>query len=308
MQASVPGTGAGSVNGTLGFTQTSNLIQRPALLLAKNTVYAAFSGCGPDPSPYHGWVLGYQAAHIQKQNVAYVTTPSGDEGGIWQAGRGPVGDKAGSVYVEAGNGTADRQTNFGESFLKLDAKGALEDWFTPVDVDHLSDLDLDLSTTGPLLTPDTNLLIGSGKQGLVYVLNASSLGKAGNPVQTFSSSTPCDTFNDFRCQRLHSLAYWQHVGPSMLYTWGVNDTLHAYQYGSGGFSTPAAAQGAGASICKRQPPETKLLRGSLPRRGRPRIGQRIRGHRHDGGILREMVRVHLVEGVGGGVVVVEIET
>jgi hypothetical protein len=30
-------------------------------LLSHGNVYAKFGGCGPDPKPYHGWLLGYNA-------------------------------------------------------------------------------------------------------------------------------------------------------------------------------------------------------------------------------------------------------
>ena len=241
IDATAPGTGTGSSGGTVAFSR-NNLIQRPALLLSKQTVYVGFSGCGPDPSPYHGWVLGYKAANIRNQTSVYNVTPNGDEGGIWQGGRGLVADNAGSIYFESGNGTTDDKTDFGESFIKTSSNGRVQDWFTPADFANLSDLDLDLSTTSPLLTPDTNLLIGSGKQGLIYVLHATSMGKSGNPAQTFSSSTPCDTSNDSSCQRIHSLAYWRSVGASRLYAWGVNDTLHAYRYANGQFDATAESQ------------------------------------------------------------------
>ncbi len=241
IEASVDGTGSGSKNGRVEMNRTS-MIQRPALLLSHDNVYIGFSGCGPDPSPYHGWVLGYSAGDIQKQTMSYNVTPNGDEGGIWQGGRGLVGGPDGSVFFEAGNGDWDGRTDFGESFVKLSPSGNVDDWFTPPDVARLSDLDLDLSTTSPLLTPDTNLLIGSGKQGLVYVLDAHAMGKGGNPAQSFTTHTLCYEPNG-NCQRIHSLAYWQHSGPSTLYTWGVNDTLHAYSYDGRQFQPAPHGQG-----------------------------------------------------------------
>ncbi len=123
ISGSVSGSGTASVNGKLSIgPTTTNLIQRPALLLSNGTVYAGFSGCGPDPSPYHGWVAGYSAANLQQQTL-FNTTPDGDEGGIWQGGRGLVADSQGSIYFESGNGTYDGQPDFGESFVKLSSTG-----------------------------------------------------------------------------------------------------------------------------------------------------------------------------------------
>ncbi len=245
ISASVPGTGTSSVNGTVSLgPTTTNLIQRPALLLSNNVVSVAFSGCGPDPSPYHGWVVGYNAGNIKQQAFAFNATPNGDEGGIWQAGRGLVSDSSGSIYFETGNGTADQGPDFGESFVKLSTAGAVQSWFTPYNVQTLSDLDLDLSTTSPLLTPDTNLLIGGGKQGLLYVLNPSAMGNGGNPVQSFIIGPGCDNlFNNAGCQ-VHSLAYWQNAGPSQLYVWGVNQTLQDFSYVGGQFTSTPVAQTA----------------------------------------------------------------
>ena len=242
--ASVPGSGSQSSGGIVTLGQT-NMIQRPALLFANDAIYVGLSGCGPDPSPYHGWVLGYSADNIKRQTAVYNSTPNGDEGGIWQAGRGLVGDNFGSVYFETGNGSTDDRTDFGESIVKMSATGSVQDWFTPNDYVNLSALDLDLSTTSPLLTPDTNLLIGGGKQGLVYVLRASSLGRLGGALQTFAGGTPCAAVQS-GCQKIHSLAYWSGFGvQSRLYVWETNDTLRAYRYQYGQFT--ADSQGSQAS-------------------------------------------------------------
>ncbi len=244
ISGSVPGTGTTSANGTLTLgPTTTNLIQRPALLLANGIVSVAFSGCGPDPSPYHGWVVGYNGANL-KQEFVYNTTPNGDEGGIWQAGRGLVGDASGSIYFEAGNGTADLGPDFGESFVKLSTNVQIQSWFTPNNAQTLSDLDLDLSTTSPLLTPDTNLLVGSGKQGLIYVLNAAALGEGGNAVQTFLDGPGCNALSNNGGCRVHSLAYWKNAGPSQLYVWGVNQTLQDFSFANGQFSNAPVAQNA----------------------------------------------------------------
>ncbi len=243
INASVAGSGSSSSGGVISLGR-ANLIQRPALLLSNQNVYVGFSSCGPDPTPYHGWVIGYQAGNIQKQTMIYNATPNGDEGGIWQAGRGLVGNSAGSILFETGNGTADGVTDFGESFVKLAPQGTVQDWFTPSNVQMLSDNDLDLSTTSPLLTPDTNLLIGGGKQGLVYVLNGSALGRNGSPVQTFFGTSPCDANNFNGCQKIHSLAYWQNQGTSKLYVWGTNDTLRSFSYQNGSFGEVPDSQGS----------------------------------------------------------------
>ena len=254
ISAQVPGTGVDSSNGTVTMNQT-RMIQRPALLLANGSVYAGFSSCGPDPDPYHGWVIGYNAANVQQQTVAYNSTPNGEEGGIWQSGAGLVADGKGFIYFETGNGTSDDVSNFGESFVKLTPTGTVADWFTPSNADALNALDLDLSTTGPILTSDTHLLIGvgkqrgavlgGGKQGIVYVLSADSLGgKSGQtgPVQAIpTDGCTADTFSG--CQKLHSLAYWPSATTPAFYTWGTGDVLRAYSFVNGQFTTTPTSTG-----------------------------------------------------------------
>src|ERR1039457_3236607 len=74
IQGSVPGTGVGSVGGTLAFDP---LFQhsRAGLLLLSNTVYVAF-GSHCDYGNYHGWLFGYNATNLQ-QTTLYCTTPHG---------------------------------------------------------------------------------------------------------------------------------------------------------------------------------------------------------------------------------------
>ena len=245
INASVHGTGTDSSGGIVTMNDV-HMIQRPALLLANGTVYLGFSGCGPDPSPYHGWILGYNANNVQQQTVVFNDTPNGNLGGIWQGGMGLVADGNGSVIFETGNGTFDDVTEFGESFVKISPTGSVQSWFTPSNALALSNADLDLSTTSPILTPDTNLVLGSGKQGLIYVLNASYLGNSGNAVQTFSgSTTACPSPQNGGCLKTHSLAYWNNLGASVLYSWPNADYLRAYTVNgwNGTFNPAPSSQG-----------------------------------------------------------------
>jgi len=86
IQASVPGTGAGSVGGTVDFTPLLQN-QRAALLLSNGVVYIAWASFG-DLSEYHGWVMGYNAKTLAQVSV-FNDTPNGSQGGAF--GRAQVG-------------------------------------------------------------------------------------------------------------------------------------------------------------------------------------------------------------------------
>jgi hypothetical protein len=84
IQASVPGTGAGSVGGTITFDPLIQH-QRPALLLLNGVVYLGWASFG-DFDNYHGWVLGYQAATLARVAV-FNDTPNGSQGYLAKRGR-----------------------------------------------------------------------------------------------------------------------------------------------------------------------------------------------------------------------------
>src|SRR5206468_5400681 len=124
IQASVPGTGNGSQNGTLPLDPLREN-QRTALLLYNGVVSFGFGSHG-DIQPYHGWLLGYHATTLQLALV-YNPTSNGEGGGIWQSGGGLAIDSAGNLYFTTGDGTFDANAggvDFGDSFLKVNGNGS----------------------------------------------------------------------------------------------------------------------------------------------------------------------------------------
>jgi len=152
------GSGAGSLGGVIPFDPGQHM-QRPGLLLSNGAVYVAF-GSHMDQSPWHGWVMSYDASDLTAQRGVFLTTPNGEGGAVWQSGRGLAADDVGSVYSMTGNGDFDGVGDFGESFVKLwGASAALADWFTPANWKALTDVDADLST-GPAVIPGTHQIVG----------------------------------------------------------------------------------------------------------------------------------------------------
>jgi hypothetical protein len=150
-------------------------------------VYIAF-GSHNDIGPYHGWLLGYDAATLQ-QAMVFCATPNGAAGGIWLSNGGTAADADGNLYVITGNGTFSADTggrDYGNSFIKIGPTGTVLDYFTPFDQLALSQNDRDLGATGPLLLPDQpgarpHLIVAAGKNGTVYVVDRNNMGGY-NPV------------------------------------------------------------------------------------------------------------------------------
>jgi hypothetical protein len=230
--AATSGTGDGSVNGTISFDpQREN--QRPGLTLINGIVYVSFSShC--DWGPYHGWILGYDAATLQQQ-VVYNDTPNGYAGGIWQSGGGMAADANDNLYVVTGNGTvgdsgdATNLTNRGTSALKLTRSGStltVASYFTPQDYQFLNDYDVDYGTMGAFLIPNSGYYLTGGKDGNLYLLNKDAMGgfqPSSNQVQqvvTLGGNA------NMHCQP----AYYKGSAKEFIYVWSENDPLRAIPF------------------------------------------------------------------------------
>ncbi len=235
IRASVPGTGPGSDGaGNVAFDPFYEF-QRPGLLLQNGVVYVAFASAG-DIGPYHGWIIGYDA-HTLQQIRAFNDTPNGYEGGIWMAGAAPAADAAGHIYCITGNGKFDADKggmDFGDTFLKLATSGGglvVADYFTPYNQALLDATDGDLGSGGPLLLPDSagsqahpNLLIGCGKQGIIYLLDRDQMGQY-NPTD---NSQIVQSVN-LTAGTISTPAYFN----NWIYYLAVNDVLKAFSISNG---------------------------------------------------------------------------
>lgn len=241
-------------------------LQRPALLelTATATILVGFgTRSGQEAvNPYHGWLFGYQysgGAFTQTmifnstlnssqtgQPCSSQTPPTnlcGRGGGIWMSGRGPAADATG-VYVVTGNGGygGTETGNWGESALRLNGAGVVEDSFTPSTYTSLNEADLDLGDAGAILFTSSNttasqLLLAGGKTGKVYVLNRANLGgfTSGNlgAVQTFTAtSAACGTGpGQSGCYEIHSMAYWPRTNTTpIFYIWAWGDSLRVWDF------------------------------------------------------------------------------
>src|SRR5438309_3355044 len=224
--------------------------QRPGLLLLNGTVYVAWASHG-DKQPYHGWVIGYDAADLTQAPVLFNTTPDGGLGGIWMSGTGPAADAEGNIYVITGNGTFDTaapRTNYGDSFLRLSPAGglAVADFFTPANQSDLNEGDFDVGSGGAIVLPDSagsaahpHLLIGGDKQGVLYVIdrdNMTGFNLGGDQIlQTvpITAGPAC-----IICGIFSAPAFWE----GKLYVVAIGDVLKQYTVANGSLSLLPARQ------------------------------------------------------------------
>ncbi len=255
--ASIAGTGVGSTGGQLAFNAVQQ-IQRAALTLAGGVVYAAYAGYA-DTDPYHGWVIGFNAANLQQlTNQVFNTTPNSTtavfganagEGGIWMGDGGLAVDDNTNLFFQTGNGTftatnGSGGTEYGDSFIKLTTTNhlAVADYFTPYNQADLAAGDTDLGAGGTMLLPDQpgtfpHLLIGAGKQGTIYLVNR-------DLMTTNNDHYDATNTIDFVVQVLPSAIGGSFDTPAYfngkIYYGGMNDSMKIFSLTNGRFS-PASA-------------------------------------------------------------------
>jgi hypothetical protein len=193
IQATYPGTGAGSAGGVVSF-DAKQYEERSALLLVNGRLITTWtSHC--DIDPYTGWIMAYDPGTLAQSAVLNLT-PNGSRGAIWMAGAGPAADAAGNVYLLDGNGTFDTtldgsgfpvNRNFGNAFLKISTAAglAVADYFATYNTVSQSNADTDLGSGGALVLPDLldatgrvrHLAVGAGKDTQIYVVDRDAMGK-----------------------------------------------------------------------------------------------------------------------------------
>lgn len=249
IQASVPGTGDGNVNGVVSFDALRNN-QRQGLALVNGVVYISYSShC--DWNPYHGWILGYNSTTLQQQ-IVYNDTPNGEEGGIWESGMGIAADAQGSLYVVTGNGTVGKPIIYtilgngtaestyssdatdpsgrAESAMKLTPSGGtlqISSYFTPNNYLDLNVNDLDYGVMGTMLIPNSNYYLTGAKNGEMYLLNKDDMGGYSAVYDHVQQIIPLT--GSMHCQP----AYYKGSSAEYAYVWAENDQLRAYSFDRG---------------------------------------------------------------------------
>jgi outer membrane protein assembly factor BamB len=149
--------------------------QRPALTLTDRFVYIAYGGLAGDCGPYHGYLV---AVPRSGGSPVVYRTPTARESGFWTP-MGVTVSESGDVYAVTGNGSASASLYYSNSVLHMSADLKLEGFFAPSDWRQLDAGDVDLGSVGVALLPQPGLLVAIGKDGVLYVLRAATLGGIG---------------------------------------------------------------------------------------------------------------------------------
>jgi hypothetical protein len=141
------------------------------------------------------------------------------------------------------------EPSLGDSFVKLAPDLSLSDWFSPWNTQQLNAADTDLGSGGILLLPGTSLVVGGGKEGKLYLLDAGHLGNfcatchdpAGDTqiVEWFQATgtnqgiTPPPPGT----HHIHgSPVFWNsRSGGPRIYVWGEADWLRAFRFNGAKF-------------------------------------------------------------------------
>ena len=188
--------------------------ERGALNLVNNTLYIEWASHG-DNGPYHGWVVAWDISNLSttgwRMTGVFNTSPNGGLAGIWQGGgRLAFESNASAFYFETGNGPSNHGNpvldgngfpvdgDYYEALVKVVADTTTTpthqningwgfraaDYFIPFNQVALDNADSDFGSGAPILLPDSagiaghpHLILASGKEGKIYVVDRDNMGK-----------------------------------------------------------------------------------------------------------------------------------
>ena len=239
--------------------------QRPGLFLVNGVVYVGLGSSG-DSFPWVGWLLGYNATTLAQVSV-FCTSGAGAQGaGVWGSGEAPAVDASGNIFFSTGNGYFSSGSNaWADTFLKLKTAGGLAvlDYFAPFNVAALGLADLDVAAAGIVLLPDAagsaahpHLLVGSGKDGEIYLIDRDNMGHFNGSYNTPNSNVvqwipgqigtvpvdPTAMPMPYAGNSFTTPAYWQ----NHVYFCGAKDVCKAFTLANGLLSTTPTSQAPGS--------------------------------------------------------------
>jgi hypothetical protein len=246
--------------------------ERGALSLVNGKIYVEWASHG-DNGPYHGWVAMWDISHLSTTGFQLKgvlnTTPNGGLAGIWQGGGRLVFEADGSAfYFETGNGPGGHGNpvldakgfpvdgDYYESLVKVVADPSsnstnqnkngwglkVADYFAPYNQVDLDNADADFGSSGATLLPDSagipghpHLMVTSGKEGKIYLIDRDNLGKYDPNNDNVLNSIPNGSgHNTPPVQISGSLSSAAYFNGKIYWTSGYSGTANAYVINSDG--------------------------------------------------------------------------
>jgi outer membrane protein assembly factor BamB len=158
------------------------MLQRTGLTLDDGRVIFGFGGNDGDCSTYRGRVIAVPETGGKPRYFTVDAANGESQGAVWMGGGAPAVDSKGHIWVSTGNGSVysyKHAYDHGEALLELSPSLRLLQFFAPTNWAYLNSQDLDMSIE-PALLADGQVIL-SGKDRLVYLLNAAHLGGIGKP-------------------------------------------------------------------------------------------------------------------------------
>jgi outer membrane protein assembly factor BamB len=192
-------------------------------LAPNNVIYTTISqGCAGAKSAVYAMDLS-----DEKRPVTMFQATTSGGAGIWGRAGAAVGFD-GKVYAETGDGPWDPAAGkYADTFLGLSAKDLkLADYYTPANRAWVTKKDLDMGCISPIVFQykDRELIAGGGKEGVLFLLDAKSLGGADHRTPLYRSALIVNEEVDFAGKGFWgAFASWQDPeGTRWLYApaWG----------------------------------------------------------------------------------------
>jgi outer membrane protein assembly factor BamB len=155
---------------------------------------ATGQGCGGSKSGV--WAMDFSAPD---HKVTFIPSSTGGGAGVW--GRGGVAIGKERIFAASGDGDYDvaagkfADTVFGMSL----SDNKMVDYYTPANRGYLTRKDLDMGNTTPAVFTykDKELVVAGGKEGVIYLLDAASLGGADHRTPLYRSPLLANEDVDF---------------------------------------------------------------------------------------------------------------
>ncbi len=203
------------------------------------TIYTTTSqGCAQAKSG----VWGMDLSSPDKPVISFQSNTYG--GGIWGRGGASVGSD-GTIYAETGDGPFDPATGkYGDTLLALSPHDLkLANYYTPANASYLTRKDLDMGNMTPVVFPykGRDLIVGSGKEGALFLTDAKSPGGETHRKPLFQSPLYANEAADIAGRGFWGgFATWEDAkGTRWLYApaWGP-PSAQAQAFGSGNGPAP----------------------------------------------------------------------